>query len=590
MGRRQVPGVLAVTYNEGKLPPVDLQALLADEGVRAVITHRAGLVVASWGLADNRLEADQALLLSGTNWGDTGAVTSDQVARWLADGSLGVLGRLLPPFGALGWAEGGVRLVADGMGFRQAFKASGDGWVAVSTSANLLAQLVGLGLDNDAFRLQSQLGWQLGQRTIFRGVTKVAPGESIVLAAGSARSELAPEGDPVPGSVELTDAVRSAADLLREFLERYLDEVPDPSLQLTGGQDSRLLLSAIPRSRRRGLKALTLDAPGSRDAEVAAKLAARYGMVHTVRGLTGVAELSAEEWFDRVCENAAIHDCMADPIAHAGTAWAEENLEQGHRLSGLGGEIGRGFYYTGWVRPRPVTRRRAEQLANWRMFANEPVEPVALHPAHRERALPSSLDDAFKALDALGPEWYSATDELYYRHRMQRWAGLGESAVSFQRTLTNPLLDHRFRAIVRGLAPRDKRNSRFLGQLQVALDAELASIPLDNRPAPMAYAKTGPVSFVRQKLATAESLALKVRQRVAGTRRPAPGTAIIAVKVVEHLRERPELLDPVRGAGYFDDTWLNDLQAGRIQPASSSLALLTNTIVAAGAAVRPTAR
>lgn len=48
MGRRQVPGVLAVTYNEGKLPPVDLQALLADEGVRAVITHRAGLVVASW--------------------------------------------------------------------------------------------------------------------------------------------------------------------------------------------------------------------------------------------------------------------------------------------------------------------------------------------------------------------------------------------------------------------------------------------------------------------------------------------------------------------------------------------------------------
>ena len=97
MGRRQVPGVLAVTYNEGKLPPVDLQALLADDGVRAVITHRAGLVVASWGLADNRLEADQALLLSGTNWGDTGAVTSDQVARWLADGSLGVLGRLLPP-------------------------------------------------------------------------------------------------------------------------------------------------------------------------------------------------------------------------------------------------------------------------------------------------------------------------------------------------------------------------------------------------------------------------------------------------------------------------------------------------------------
>lgn len=580
MGHRQVPGVLAVTHRDADAPAVDVPALLAADGIAATIVDLGGITLATWGLGHDRPETDRPLLLSTTNWGDETAVAPSTLARWLTEGNLDRLGAMLPPFGALGLVEGGLRLVTDSMGFRQAFRATGDGWTAVSTSARLLGRLAGGGLDEEALLLQSQLGWQLGQRTLFTGVTKLSPGEAVLLTAGASRSELAPEARPEPGSVSLSDGVAAAAALLREFLERYLDEVPDPTLQLTGGQDSRLLLSAIPQARRKGLKVLTLDTPGSRDAEVAAALAARYGLVHTVKRIGGAAALPAAEWFERVYAQASVHDCMADPVARAGTAWAEESFEQGHRLSGLGGELGRGFYYTGWVHPTPVTRRRAEQLARWRMFTNEPVEPASLAAGHRERALPLGLDLAHAALVAGGPEWYTATDELYYRHRMQRWGGLGESAVSFERTLVNPMLDHRFRAIVRGLAPSDKHNSRFLGRLQVALDGELADLPLDNRPPPRVYATPGPVSFARQQATRAARLAGKVRQRLAGAHRPPPGGAVIAGKLAEHLAANPSMLDPVRGLGIFDEAWLDGVAAGTVRPAPSSFALLTNVLVA----------
>ncbi|MGC4155012.1 MAG: hypothetical protein QM628_18480 [Propionicimonas sp.] len=580
MRQHHVPGVLAVTYRDGGSPP-DLTAMLAAEGLQASITQTRDVVVASWDLTEPTLSAGRPLLLSGTNWGDDGAITAAEVGRWLEESDLPRLGSLLPPFGALGQVPEGVRAVADSMGFRQLFRSGGDGWAAVSTSARLLARLGDTGIDDQAVLLQSQLGWQLGQRTFFRGVTKLAPGESILLAGGRSQAEHAPEPDPEAGSVPLAEGVRQAAALLRTFLEQYLDEVDAPTLQLTGGQDSRLLLSAIPPARRKGLKVMTLDAPGTRDAEVAAALAARYRMTHTVRSMSGLGELGPQEWFARVWRQASIHDCMADPIARAATAWAEESFEQGHRLSGLGGELGRGFFYTGWVRPRPITRSRSERLARWRMFANEPVEPAALAVAHRERALPLALDLADAALSEGGPEWYRATDELYYRHRMQRWAGLGESVVCFERTLTNPMLDHRFRAIVRALAPHDKQNSRFLGQLQVALDDELARIPLDDRPPPSVYARPGPVGFLRQRATKLGKLTRKVRQRLEGSRRPPPGGAVVANRVTEYLTERPELLDPVRGLGLFDEEWLDGVTRGTVRPAPSSLALLVNAAVAA---------
>ncbi|GAA3706858.1 hypothetical protein GCM10022204_25920 [Microlunatus aurantiacus] len=576
-----LPGVLAVTRRDGQPALDELSGALAAIGVPdAFVSDAHGIGLGVWGLPQKTLTPDQPLILSRTNWHRDGSVAPSEIARWIAESSLRPLDEMLPPFAALGLARDGVRVAADRMGFRQIYRISNSALTAVSTSARALSAIDGSGLDEDALAVQSQLGWQLGQSTLFGGVEKLPPGESVTVTSAGATSNFAPVTEIEP--LTLDEAVRRASTLMRHFLGRYLDENPDPVLQLTGGQDSRLLLSAIPVSRRRGLRVMTVDAPGTADAAVAAELSARFGLRHSVLSLDGLTGLTPVQCYELVWEAAVRLDCMADPLARAATLWAERSIEQGPRLSGLGGEIARGFYYAGRVRPTPLTEQRTERLARWRMFANEPVEPEALAERLSRDAFQTALDAVHEALRGGGTSWYEATDELYYRHRMQRWAGLGESAVCFDRILTNPMLDYRFLEIARGLTPKDKQHSRFLARLQLALDDELASIRLDDRPPPRAYAQPALKNWASIQVSTMNAAARKAQQRLLRTRRPPAGGAVIARLLWDHLRECPELLEPAFKSGVFATNWLEGLLRGSQTPAPSSLALLMNVLVACG--------
>jgi asparagine synthase (glutamine-hydrolysing) len=428
--------------------------------------------------------------------------------------------------------------------------------------------------------VQSLLGWQLGQRTLFGGVDKLAPGDLAILANGrvSVRSfRQAQHG--VAG--DLDGSVDEAATMLREYLGGFLDDHPDAVLQLTGGQDSRLLLSAIPSARRRGLRCLTLGLPGNPDVVIAGELARRYGMVHEVLTLDGIDDLAPDE-ADRLCLQAARRlECMADPLAHAALSFAEGRAQSGARLSGLGGEVARGFYYLGPATSAPVTRKRVERLTRWRMFANESVSPDAMDPAFVAWAREFAVNEVFALSVATGHDWMEATDDFYLEQRMQRWAGVTETAVCFNRVVSNPMLDDRFITIARSLSPRDKRNSMFLSRLQLALDEELARVPLDGRPAPVAYTSKSVGNSARQIASTLGKAAKKARQRTAKANRPPAGGEILARKVVEHWRSDPALLDPLRPVGIFREAWIDQVLAGEVDPAASAVTLMTNLRVAA---------
>lgn len=578
MADRSTSGLLLLAH-PGEQPPMDLRAALGTIGLAAVsIVDLGRATLATWGRIAERPTEDHPLELSLTNSRRGRRVAPAVLAQWLATGALGHLGEMLPPFAAVGLAPGGVRVVSDHMGVRQLYQARGEGWSAVATSARALAALTRGGLDQEALLLQSQLGWQLSDRTLFHGVSHLPAGRALLAADGRIEVETVFPAPSVPISME--EGITAGAAALRDFMEQFLDENHDPLLQLTGGQDSRLVLSAVPPARRRALHAMTLEVPGSDDARIAGQIAARYGMRHTVVPLTGLSALSPAESFGLACRAASEHDCMADPLARAAIQWAENSLPQGARLSGIGGEIARGFYYSGWVRPKAVTRRRAEQLAKWRMFTNEPVESAALVEPLAARALPVALDLATQAIASGGHEWYAATDQLYFRHRMQRWMGVCESATALVRAITNPMLDDRFLAVSLGLSPHDKHNARFLGRLQVALDGDLASIPLDGRPAPHDIAYPTPLGLAAKEVSLARRVLRKTRQRLQSAPRPAAGATVIAGKLTRHLRDNPTILEGARAAGVFDEAWLDAVASGETTPAPSSLALLVNVIVA----------
>ena len=71
-------------------------------------------------------------------------------------------------------------------------------------------------------------------------------------------------------------------------------------------------------------------------------------------------------------------DAMSDPVALAAQRIAERAFDQGVRISGLGGEIARGFYYVGKVQGPRLHPRGCRAACFLAMFVNEAVEPGLL--------------------------------------------------------------------------------------------------------------------------------------------------------------------------------------------------------------------
>ncbi len=553
-----------------------------DGPVTGELVH-AGVCVQWWGV-DPLPGTPTVLPLSRVRRTDTGVVDGVELAQRIADDPRAAE-QLLPPFAAAVHESASVAVTADAMGFRPIYVARGEAPsdAIVSTSALSAARAIAAPLDETAVAVQSLLGWQLGQRTLHVGVQKLAPRALARIDAGGV--EVSEQPVEQQAQLSLDDAVQRAATLLRRSLGSLLDDHPGAVLQLTGGQDSRLLLSAIPAARRRGLQAMTLGVPGGGDVEVARRLAARDGLIHEVRPLRGVDGISPVQAWE-MCINAAERlDGTSDPLALAVLDIAEGAFEQGTRISGLGGEIARGFYYLGRVRDRTYSRADAERLAAWRMFVNESVEPGLVDEGFAGWARGAAVDSVHDALRVGGDEWYRATDDLYLRHRMQRWAGVTDAAVADRRLVLNPMLHPEFLSIAARLDPADKSASRFLSQLQVELDPDLARIPLEGRPAPIAYARAGLISSARQNVSRLRKGAHKAMQRARRGNRPPAGGEQLAALVVQAWRDDPDRVAPAASTGFVRTAWLDEVLSGTIEPRPSSVGFVTSLVVAANGTV-----
>ncbi|MET1052313.1 MAG: hypothetical protein ABWX65_06720, partial [Mycetocola sp.] len=272
-----LPGFLAMRRGDPSLG-----ALLGSH-TDVTTTVCGSISLASWGLATLTAQTP-TLALSRVTRTELGEVPPSEIAEAMRDDPAS-LTPLLPPFAAVRGAETGVTMVADSMGFRQLYHSTPDaaGRPVLSTSALFAGWAREAELDHTAVAVQSLLGWQLGQRTLFRGIDKLAPGAIAHLDERGVR--VVTPASEQEQAITLEEAVPLVTALLRRSLNALLDDHPDAVLQLTGGQDSRLLLSAIPVSRRRGLRAMTLGVPGSGDVTVASQLAERYGLQHQVHGL-----------------------------------------------------------------------------------------------------------------------------------------------------------------------------------------------------------------------------------------------------------------------------------------------------------------
>ncbi|MFC7475450.1 asparagine synthase (glutamine-hydrolyzing) [Dankookia sp. GCM10030260] len=249
-----------------------------------------------------------------------------------------------------------VVLARDPFGIKPLYTAEVPGGIAFASEPQALiaAGLVKPRVRAAALAELLQLQFTTGAETIFEGITRVLPGETIVVADGAIaerrRRAALPEGGPESIGAEAALARLDAA--LEESVALHQRSDVPYGMFLSGGIDSATVLAMMARLNDRPVLAFTagFDVPGAADERAqAAALAASVGAKHVT-----VAVTEAMVWRELPRIVAAMDDPAAD-YAIIPTWFLAQRARQEVKvvLSGEGGDELFGGYgrYRAAMRP-----------------------------------------------------------------------------------------------------------------------------------------------------------------------------------------------------------------------------------------------
>lgn len=355
--------------------------------------------------------------------------------------------------------------------------------VALGSHAADVARAAGAGIDETALLDDLLLGFRTDGRSAF----------GRVLPCGSARAlEYSPDGIR-----RMEDDSGPDLDALARRIARAMDD--GACIELTGGVDSRLLMALGVSAGGKPSAAFTIGSDQDPDVIVARQIAELLGMEH--RALTVRMEADrlpddarafvAESGF--VC-NAAAYGWLPS-VFRALAPWRTA------QLSGVGGEIGEGFYYSGfdglfqrlnsprlWMRARVVV-----DGGRWAGLFEPGIFWDRLRTVARETA----------CLRAPGA-WRQRTDAFYTDARIHGWAiPVIRASAAWYEPIT-PFLSAEYLAWARGLDAAEMASRAAQLDLIGRLSPELAALPYAKQ---LGGARSGGLS---RKLAKVRKLAGRV--------------------------------------------------------------------------------
>jgi asparagine synthase (glutamine-hydrolysing) len=488
-----------------------------------------------------------------------------------------------PPFAACfrRGPDAPLELATDLCGLRHVYSIETPHWAAASSSSLALGALAEAPIDQAAYGNFALVGNFMARRTPFVGVQKVEHCECIRLAHGGIERYRYRRGDFDLEGNETSDLVQDGARTLRSLVRAAVETHDEPpTLELSGGIDSRALLAAFTPAERKGLRGLTLGTPTSPDWIVAERLARQHGLAHQTVNLEDLDRLSPEE-ADALVRRAALrNDCTSGAVATGVLIWVESQVEQGPRFNGINGEYGRGRFYAAQPSRSTFTDKHVEQLARWRIFANDAVDPALFQNGFIEDARSETirmLQDEFRSYDA---PWLRTTDDHFLYGRMQRWTGIEFSASCMERPILAPFFCLPFLAWSCRLDEQQKRGSKYFSAVIEDLDPELARVRLVTGFSPHDLAGRSLTTRARLTAQSGRRIARKARQRLRpGTDTPPAGAERLARLVRSHWSEHPEALDSLGKLEMLDMTMVEAFARGDRAASAASVGFLTDLLV-----------
>jgi len=509
-------------------------------------------------------------------------------ARFMSEAGVSDSGltELAAPFGAFvrSSVDAPIDVITDVSGLSHLFVRSGKGYSAASNSPQVLWSLDPGEFDDEALQGFSIMGHFDSDLSGFADVMKIPAAHRARLQSGLLSVVRYSTEDMKPAGGTDQQLIKDGSAILRDLVSAAVTTHSGPLvLELSGGLDSRAILSAMTPEMRANSQALTLGQPGEADWELATGIAKRFGMPHEFIDLRGLNALTPEQAWNLVYTSAINHEVQSRPVTSAVLDWVEGQISHGPRFNGNNGEYASGRYYA-FQRNGKVTRARVERLARWWIFANDLVDPWIFKPGvleHARAATVNRMETEFRSYNA---DWFRVTDDHYLYSRMQRWCGSDFSASAHQRPILAPFFCAPYLQWARRLNPDQKRMARIFSGMMQDLNPDLAEEFIrtgSEKPwmTPRDYYERKPVTRGRIGMEFLGAVSRKGLQRLRpGTDTPPAGGPLLAALVRAHWVENPSLLEPISHIDWIDHDATLAIMTGSRTPSTSTVSVLTNLI------------
>jgi Asparagine synthase len=381
------------------------------------------------------------------------------------------------------------------------------GAMVLSDRATWAAWTAGRLDDHDPLHLCALLnpGFPLGSATPFGGVSALPPSTILHVLSGTLTSTASPEslhgrhphspdssgaaGSPgsssssssssSSGDLSLAAGARAVAAALVETVAPLLHAGQPVQLSLTGGKDSRLVAAALVAAGV-PVEARTYGFAGHPDVEVAALIAARLGIEHTVT--SPAAPGQQIDVAARIRATVLVADGMLSAFENVGRP--DPAPSSAVTAGGHGGELLRGGYAETAAGPpasgRPGGLRNAVAPARRSARAAELLRRLTTKHAGLLRRGPrasylASLAPWTSAL-ARGP--MQALDDFYLLNRAGRWSAAARQAYLIRESLVQPLFDDRVVLAARTVPLANRVNGDLSRAVLAQLCPALTDVPL----------------------------------------------------------------------------------------------------------------
>lgn len=469
--------------------------------------------------------------------------------------------------------SGRLTAVVDYAGAYHLYACVTDDATWISNSALVLAAILQRPYDWAAISVWLRLGNFLGSETAFEGIKKLPARHAWEGERGEVTlRRTAPEPDTasqLASAADMTAAAASIADLLRAAAEHAIEMFPRAGVELSGGFDSRLVLALLPRGAREARIAFTLGGDDAPDVVVARRLAKRDGLDHRAIALVAPSDETAAEFVGLAERIGLRSDFVRDPVFSAILSQAYRDLPDTPWFTGQGGEIGRAFYYPAQPLQSPVSRGLVQRLAEWRMLANESIQPILLADGVSRASEERVVAGAWACVGDC-TSWGRALDRLYLASRIERLVGAEFSAVCGHRTVLAPFCTRAYIDAALAAPCTWLAGSRLFCAVLQRCDPDLVDLPLAGGGRPADRLNNGPMARIRRGRDLLAKVGRRAWQRLRRTGKTAVGTAA-AAGVLQRNRRVTELVIGVADASPL-------LDARRVETALSAGGLDANSL------------